>query len=300
MNNNISLPDLRAFVTIAEHGSFTKAAEQLGSSRAHLSRQLNQLEKQLGVQLMTRTTRSQQLSHAGKQLFERCQQALNSIDQAILDTQDESQQLTGKVRLNCVGGIIGEEIVAPLLARFAQSYHDIELELDFSSQRVDLIKDQFDLVIRMGVLPDSGLIARPLGTVDIDLLASPDYLLRAPQLNTPEDLKQHNCLTGTIKRWQLQDIDDSDNSVELTVQGNFSCSNGRSLLHAALAGNGIVRLPRLYCQKEINDGRLQQVFSHWQPASVPLYLLYHKNPFQPERLQVLIDFIRQHFKQHLN
>lgn len=300
MDNNISLPDVRAFVTIAEHGSFTKAAEQLGSSRAHLSRQLNQLEKQLGVQLMTRTTRSQQLSYAGKQLFERCQQALSSIDQAVLDTQDENQQLKGKVRLNCVGGIIGEEIVAPLLARFAQHFPDIELELDFSSQRVDLIKDHFDLVIRMGTLSDSGLIARPIGTIDIDLLASPNYLANHPRLETPDDLKQHNCLTGTIKRWQLQRIDCPNDSIELNVQGNFSCSNGRSLLYAALAGNGIVRLPRLYCQQEITGGKLQKVFANWQPASVPVYLLYHKNPFQPERLKTLIDFICQHFQQQLN
>lgn len=111
MNNNVSLPDIRAFVTIAEQGSFTKAAEILASSRAHLSRQLNQLESQLGVQLIIRTTRAQRLTNSGRLFFAQCQASLQSIDQAVLTVQDDTRQLQGKITINCVGGIIGEDIL---------------------------------------------------------------------------------------------------------------------------------------------------------------------------------------------
>jgi len=310
MQTNSSLADIRAFVTIAEHGSFTKAAEVLQSSRAHLSRQLAQLENQLGVQLIIRTTRTQRLTAIGEQFFQQCLSSLQTIDQAILTAKEDTQILQGDIRINCVGGIIGEDIVANIIGEFNLQYPDINVELDFSSQRVDLIGEGFDLVVRMGALEDSGLIARKLTDIEVAVLANPNYLQQHSIIDHPKDLEQHNCLTGTVKRWRFHQRAIKHNNAavhetEIIATGNFSCKSGRALINAALQGNGIVRLPKLYCQDEIADNSLVSVFeqsatsinTQWHSPDVPLFLLYHKNSYQPARLKLLIDFIYQQFQQ---
>ncbi len=291
MNNNLPLADIRAFIAIAEQESFTRAAEILGSSRAHLSRQLNHLEQQLDVQLLIRTTRSQRLTEAGKLFFDQCRNSLQGIEQAIELAQDQNQQMQGKVRINCVGGMIGEELLSQIISEFTLENPRIQVEIDFSSERVDLIADEFDLVIRMGDLEDSGLIARKLTDLAIGTWASPNYLSKHEKISEPANLINHNCLTGSVKRWQFTKITDSAVTSEVKVFGNLTCKNGRALLKASLNGQGIVRLPQLYCQQAIAQKQLIGVFKDWQCQSVPLYLLYHKNPFMPERLSQLIEHI---------
>lgn len=310
MRNQPSLSDIRAFVTIAEHGSFTSAADVLNSSRAHISRQLSQLEKNLGVKLIFRTTRTQRLTETGEQFYKQCLSSLQMIDQAVVDAQEDTQALQGSIRINCVGGIIGEDILAQMIADFNLQYPDINIDLDFSSQRVDLIGEGFDLVIRMGDLEDSSLIARKLTNIEVVLLASPSYLARTEPIIHPKNLEQHNCLTGTVKRWQFHQRAEKHNNamthaLEIKVTGNFICKSGRALINGALKGNGIVRLPKLYCENEIAQGSLVSVFeqnqvnasTQWHSPDVPLFLLYHQNKYQPARLRLLIDFIYQQFQQ---
>jgi len=305
MQNSPSLADIRAFVTIAQQGSFTKAAELLQSSRAHVSRQLAQLEQQLGVQLIIRTTRAQRLTPIGEQFFKQCLTSLQGINQAVIAAKDDTEQLQGKISINCVGGVIGEDILTNIISDFNRQYPDIVVELDFSSSRVDLIAETFDLVVRMGSLEDSGLVARKLTDIKVQVLASPDYLANSPAIQHPKDLERHNCLTGSIKRWRFHQKSKQHNNtptheIEIAVQGNFSCKSGRALINAAKRGNGIVRLPALYCENEIKSGELQPVLNvaatQWHSPDVPLFLLYHRNHYQPTRLQRLIDFICQQFQ----
>ncbi|MFT5881108.1 MAG: DNA-binding transcriptional LysR family regulator [Moritella sp.] len=315
MQNSSSLADIRAFVTIAEQGSFTKAAEVLQASRAHLSRQLAQLESQLGVQLIIRTTRAQRLTPVGEQFFQQCLASLQTIDQAVIAAKDDTAHLQGDIRINCVGGVIGEDILAKILSDFNLQYPDINVELDFSSQRVDLIAGAFDLVVRMGELEDSGLVGRRLTDIKVKVLASPAYLAQHPTINHPKNLESHNCLTGSVKRWRfyqqaIQHNNAPVHELDIHATGNFSCKSGRALINAAINGNGIVRLPEVYCETEIRNKTLVSVFEydalgiphnqnegeHWHSPAVPLFLLYHRNRYQPARLKVLIDFICQKFQ----
>lgn len=154
----------------------------------------------------------------------------------------------------------------------------------------------------MGELEDSSLIARKLTDIEVQVLANPAYLTKHPAITHPKDLLQHNCLTGSIKRWRFHPSDKGqgeakeDGHLDVQVTGNFSCKSGRALIHAAKNGNGIVRLPQLYCEEEIARGELITVFKQWHSPSVPLYLLYHQNHYQPARLKALIDFICQQFQ----
>ncbi|CAH0991336.1 HTH-type transcriptional regulator PgrR [Sinobacterium norvegicum] len=296
MERQLPLADIRAFVTIAQCGSFTKAAEQLSVSRAHLSRQLNQLEANLGAQLLVRTTRSQRLTAVGQRFYQRCQRSLQDIEQAIDTVFEDSEQLAGDIAINCVGGVIGENIVASLLAQFQQQYPDIRLSLDLTSPRVDLINQEVDLVIRMGALQDSSLIARKLCDIEITCVASPQYLAQAAVLTSPAQLDQHRCITGTVKQWRFYHQKKTEKQ-EVTLTPVFECKNGNAMIAAALQHLGIIRLPKPHCQREIDDGQLVEVFDDWHIQSVPLYLLYSQKHYQPLRLQRLIDFLCHEFQQ---
>ncbi len=300
MNNEINLADIRAFVVIAQSGSFTDAAELLNCSRSHLSKQLLQLETMLAVKLITRTTRSQRLTEQGKLLFEQCTRSLLSIENAVAEVIDHASSTKGLLNINCVGGYIGEDIIAPLVNDFISQHPQISVNLDFTSQRVDLISGEFDFVFRMGNLTDSNLIARKLADLAIGTFASPNYLAGHGQPNEPKDLKNHQCITGSVKQWAFTDTQTTTKKVEVIVNGHFQCKNGRAMKNSALAGNGIVRLPLLYCQQELNTGLLVPVFSQWQVPHTPLYLVYLQNKFQPARLKLFVEFVQQHLPTYLN
>ncbi|WP_144212600.1 LysR substrate-binding domain-containing protein [Shewanella donghaensis] len=298
MNLDINLIDIRAFVVIAEQGNFTQAAQVLGCSRSHLSKQLLSLEKFLGVSLIIRTTRTQRLTEQGEQLLTQCQQALEQIDQVVAMALDSAEKLQGNIHINCVGGVIGEDILVQLVNDFIKQYPDITIDLDFSSQRVDLIEGHFDIVFRMGQLADSSLVGRKLMDIENRTLVSPHYLAKHGQPIHPSELNQHSCITGSINHWRFNHKHD-DLNVEVAIKGGFKCKNGRAMKASALAGNGIVRLPYLYCPDEINTGELVDVFSDWHIPDTPFYMLYHKDKFQPERLKKFIQFTMDNFKRYL-
>jgi len=296
MEKEINLADIKAFVLIAEQGSFTKAAETLSCSRSHLSRQLTNLEASLGVKLIARTTRAQRLTEQGKQFFDHCKISLDGIKQAVTITIDDAQNLKGHININSVGGFIGEEIITNLINDFIKLYPDISVNLDFSSQRVDLVVDEFDLVFRMGSLEDSVLIARKLMNIPIDTLASPAYLEKHGFLKHPRDLHHHQCITGSVDHWLFSQVSEPDHKVQIPIKGSFRCKNGRAMLNSALAGNGIIRLPTIYCPEEIHSRKLISVFEDWTIPSTPFFLLYQQDKYQPARIQAFIQFGLEYFR----
>lgn len=299
VDNQVNLADVRAFVVIAKAKNFTLAAEQLNCSRSHVSKQLLSLEQALGVKLIIRTTRSQRLTEQGKLFFDKCFRALDEIDSAVEKVLDSSDNIQGQIKINCVGGFIGENVVSALVNDFIKLHPNISITLDFSSQRVDLISGEFDLVFRMGNLPDSNLVARKLMDIAVSTVASPEYLLRAGKLSHPQDLLEHACITGSVKQWHFYHKLDVNKQCDVNVTGQIQCKNGRTMLTSALAGNGVIRVPSLYCQQHLKTGALLEVFEEWHVSSTPLYLVYAKDKFQPIRLKTLIDFIKENFTQYI-
>ncbi|CAH0535638.1 HTH-type transcriptional regulator DmlR [Vibrio stylophorae] len=291
MIDQISLTDIRAFVRVAELGNFTKAAEVLAVSRSHISRQMQSLEQQLGVSLMVRTTRTMRLTPAGEQLFDACKLALKQLEQGVLAAVDDSSQMSGQIRVNCVGGPIGEGIITDAISAFLIQHPKVQIELDFSSPRIDLIADQFDIAFRMGDLDDAGFIAKPLSMIEMVTLASPHYLAQYGAPQSPKDLRQHRCLTGSVTRWRFQHKQDASQSQELVVSGPFYCKNGRSIVASAKAGLGIIRVPSIYCPELIESGELVPVMPDWLIPAVPFSAIFHRQRYQPKRLRALIDFV---------
>ncbi|MDR9828989.1 LysR family transcriptional regulator [Vibrio sp. FNV 38] len=295
MLDQVNLADIRSFVLIAQKGNFTKAAEVLDVSRSHVSRQISQLEKRMGVTLLIRTTRTQRLTPAGTSFYHQCEKALNDIDLALLAAVDERETIAGEIRVNCVGGYLGEEVIAEIASQFILKNPKVTINLDFSSHRVDMIGEEFDVAFRMGKLDDAGFIARKLMNVEMNTLASPNYLTQHGYLSHPKELSHHHCLTGSVKRWGFQH-QDSGSHYDLYVNGQMQCKNGRVLVKGALNSNGIIRVPKVYCSQEIEQGHLVEVFTDWFIPSVDFSIIYHKDKFQPKRIQAFVEYVRDYFK----
>lgn len=302
MLHQLNLADIRTFVLIADEGSFTSAAEVLEVSRSHVSRQLSALEKQMGVSLMVRTTRSLRLTDAGKTFHQQAKKALLDLEQAVIAAIDNTEEIRGLIRVNCVGGHIGEDLIARMASNFMSQHRDVNIELDFSSHRIDLITDEFDIAFRMGELADAGFVGKKLTDLKLDTLASPALLQQFPASKHPKQLAEIPCLTGSVKLWRFQQkagaLSDTgyQQKAEVQVNGRFSCKNGRALVQGALDGNGVIRVPVMYCQQEIDQGLLVPVFDDWEIPLVPFYAIYHKDKYQPARLRAFIDFIGEQFQ----
>ncbi|CCN81082.1 putative Transcriptional regulator LysR family [Vibrio nigripulchritudo SFn27] len=294
MNNNISLLDVKAFVAVVTEGSFTKAAEELGSSKAHVSRQISQLEKALGVQLLIRTTRTLKLTEPGERFYSTSQSALAEIDKAASDAVEMNISVSGKIRINSLGGAFGEEYLSQAIAEFSAAYPDIHIDVSFDSKQVSLMDDPFDLIIRSGELPDSRMVSRHLMDMEIGLFCAPAYLKGAAPIRHPRDLKSHKCLTGTIDKWSLVNI--SEEVFSLHIEPAARCANSRVLLNYAVNGMGICRLPNLYTLEYLENGQLVRAIEGWYIPPISIHLLYTKNRYQPERLRCFIQFLCEWFR----
>lgn len=299
MLNKINLADIRAFVLIDKMGGFGKAAKVMQVSSSHVSRQLSNLERSLGVTLMNRTTRSQELTQAGSLFLKECEQALKHIEHAAQELVNNNSQMQGHIRVNSVGGYIGENIVAPLIAKFLLKYPNITIDLDFSSDYVDLLTDKFDLVFRMGTIPDCAFVATHLTKFSIATLASASYLEKYGIPYEPQDLeKEHRCIVGSVTNWDYYSKI-SGKEITVNVSPIEFAKNGRVMVQSALLGLGIIRVPAIYCTKEIEQGELISLFNDWSIAKTPFSLLYHQDKFRPKRIRALVDFIKENAWQNI-
>lgn len=237
-------------------------------------------------------------SPQGEAFYERCKQSLNGISHAIDRVLESADSLSGNIRINCVGGYIAEEIIASLISNFMAEHPDINIELDFSSRRVDLISGEFDFVFRMGELADSSLIARKLTDIKINTYVSPKYLAKHGKPNDPKDLIQHRCISGSLKNWTFINSE-SNKKTDVMVNGNLTCKNGRVMLSSAISGNGIIRVPELYCKTELEQGLLVPLFTKWQVESTPFYLVYLQDKHKPMRLTAFKDYVLENFSKYL-
>lgn len=289
--NNISWRGIRAFILVAEHGSFTSAADASGFSKANLSQLVSELEKELSVQLLHRTTRQLRLTEVGEGYFQRCKKAMTALDSAAEWATQSTDELKGVIRMNAVGGIFGEALVAPLILSFQQRYPHVQVHLDFSSVRVDLIEDHYDLVLRMGDLPDSSLIAKRIHTATTRYVASPALLAQYPAIEAPEDLKQLPLIYGSVNSWVMKRQQEQR---ILHIDKGTRIVSGRVMRSAALKGLGVTRLADAYCQADINQGRLVEVLPEWAETT-PISLVCPPNRHQLHRVQILMNWIADHF-----
>lgn len=282
------LKSIAALVAVADNQSLTLAAERLGCSKAFLSQQIKKLENAYQVQLFHRTTRKLRLTEAGSIFVNECRQALRLLEQAEINLQAVQASISGTIRLTSVGGIFGEQYIAPLVLSFMKEHPNIQVTLDFSSTHQDLLANDFDLAIRMGALDDSSLIARQLCLYKPTMVASQSYLDKFGVPQSPKDLNRHRIIAGSITHWSLKR---EEESVDFKVQAHLSCPNGYVMLNAAEQGLGIARLPSMYVQPAIDAGRLMPVLPDWHQAQSPCNIVYPPGRYRLERVKAFVDWL---------
>ena len=284
---------IEAFERVVRLGSFTRAAQDLGVSRSHVSRQINALENRLDAQLLLRTTRKVSTTDVGQAFYLQCRQVLDNIDEAERAVLDLQANPRGILRVT-VAGAFGEDFIAPAALDFMAEHRDLIVELNFSNRLIDLISEGYDVAIRAGTLKDSSLIARRISTRKLLTCASPDYLKRNGYPNSIHSLTNHNCLLGTLDTWRFRE---NGRNQDLRVSGNWRSNNGRSLLRAARAGLGLVQLPSFYLDRDIIDGALLPVLEDYNPTDTGVWAVYPHNRHLSAKVRLFVNFLADRFNE---
>jgi len=275
------------FVSVAEQGSFTRAALALSLSVAQVSRQVTRLETRLGAQLLYRTTRHVTLTETGQLYLQHCRQLLDSLADAERAVSQHLAVPQGTLKLTAPLAY-GESHIAPLITAFGQQYPALEINLNLSNQLLDLVHDGYDLAIRIGHLADSTLMARRLASRRQFICAAPGYLARHGIPNSLSELEQHNCLLGSNEVWHVQE---QGRRRLLRVRGSLRCNSGHALVHAALQQVGIVQLPDYYVARHLQSGALVALLGAYQEPDEGIWALYPHNRQLSPKVRMLVDFL---------
>lgn len=288
---------LNIFHHIADSGSFTATAKALGLAVSSVTRQMDHLESQLGVPLLSRSTRNLALTHAGERYLEQTRPILDDLARVNQALKDEILEPQGKLRLTFPIDY-GTTKLAPLLADFARQYPKIELELYAADHFVDLFSEPVDLAIRLGRVEDNRLVARKLAPQNRLLCASPDYLALYGSPQTPAELTEHNCLPYVYRGYAPKWFFRKENQTEsVRIRGNLSGNSARMLLQATLDGQGICHLPDWLVAPYLQAGKLQTVLTDWQitptltDESDGVYLVYPQGSRQQLKIDALVAFL---------
>jgi len=293
-----NLSDIAIFVRVVDVGSFTGAADALGISQPVVSKSVTRLEERLGARLLNRTTRRLSLTEAGSELYRRSLHALKQIEDAELEVARFQTEPRGTLRVNAPMSFSILHL-GPVVQEFLTRFPGVSLELVLDDGFVDMVAEGYDLVLRIGQLGDSQLIARRLAPCRTVLCASPEYLQKRGEPQTPEDLLNHNCLVYTLgstpRAWALIGPDGEEQKIPL--RGNFATNNG--LVHRALAlgGAGIALLPTFYVGDELRAGRLKAVLRDWALPDLSLNAVYPERRNLSPKVRAFIDFLAERFGQ---
>ena len=291
---------LHALSVIAQLGSFTKAAQRLGLSKAAVSQRIADLERQLGQNLVARTTRSVRLSEAGQRLVAETAGPLAQITAALSASRDAVGQARGRLRLSAPVAL-GRQHLAPLLNRFCQAYPEIQIELDLSDRLVSLAQEGFDLAVRHCSAPPDSHVAVKLCDSRALLLASPAYLRQRPAPLRPEDLAEHACLAYLRPgpaQWlfERQEAGHAVERLKVQVQGPLRAGNSEILREAALDGLGLALLPDFSAAAALARGELVELLPDWRPVGFFGDAIYALRPWSsatPRPVQLLVAALRQ-------
>jgi DNA-binding transcriptional LysR family regulator len=294
----MTLEQLRVLVKVVDAGSFTAAADVLGVQRSHVSRVIAQLEAELGVTLLERTTRRQSVSEAGRAVYERAVGVLAAIEDTVRVTQDLQAQPQGHLRITC-GLAFGIAAVGGWVESFLARHPQCTAEIEYASRELDLVHEGFDLAVRAGPLPDSRLAARRLGRFDYGLYASPAYAQRFGLPATPEALDRHRLVvfTGDGARagaWTLHHPQRRE-SVRVAGPAQLRVNAGAGVRSALLAGLGIGQLPQAVAAELVAEGRLQPVLAPWQPPAVEVFAVYPSNRYLTPKVRAFVDMATELF-----
>ncbi|AZK64608.1 LysR family transcriptional regulator [Pectobacterium versatile] len=288
---------MNIFVKTVELGSFAAAADALTLSPQMVAKYVAWLEARLGSRLLNRTTRRQSLTDVGQRYYERCKVVLAEL-QAADDIAREMQTTpSGIIQVNAPV-TWGSHLLAPFITRYLERYPDTQIALTLNDRQVDPIEEGFEVVIRIGELADSTMVAWPLQPYSLIACASPDYVARAGLPDTPSSLVNHTCLIYGVKsvltpcRWIFQKEGKTE---EVRPKGRLYANDWNALLHAAIEGYGVTLGPEAVLRKEIQRGRLIQVLSDYDGPVRPVHVMVPSVRRLTVKVKTFVDAIRTNF-----
>lgn len=287
------LNQLRTFIRVAERASFSAVARDLGVTQSAVSRALGALEKDLGIRLVSRSTRSVALTDAGQVYYQRCRQILDDLDDADAALGDLNRGLSGTLHI-AAPAPFGLMFISPLAIRFRQMHPELTINLSLNDQPANLVEQNIDVAIRLGHLQTLGIIARKLGSSPVVTVAAPAYLSSHGRPEQPQQLASHQCLLYTNQinpdDWSFAT---ATGETTVSVTGGYRCNNLLALKDAARAGLGIARLPLWMVEDEIAAGTLLRLL---QETSSPAYAMHAVFPSLrqiPLKVSRFVDFLQE-------
>lgn len=291
------IPLFRSFIRVVEAGSFTAVALEQNTSQPTISRQIAALEEHLGCLLLQRTTRALTLTDDGRAFYAQAQLALDALAEAETSVGRRKGKPTGTLRLACAA-VLGRLHILPRLPRFLERYPDVAVDLVMSDDFTDLVEQRIDLSIRVGALTDPGLVARRIGTTRRVLVATPAYLERHGEPQTPEGLRQHSCIIytrlATGMNWPFTG---RDGPISVPIQGRIRVSSTEGVRAAILSGLGIGMVPIWhFVDGEIASGRLKLLLPGYEPGPHPIHAVYPTRRFVAPKLRAMLDYLATEFE----
>ena len=287
-----NLTDIAVFVQVVQSGSFTRAAERLKLSRSVVSKYINRLEGRLDARLLNRTTRQISLTEVGKVFFDHTRQGLQAIEEAESEVTRLQGKPRGVLRINAPMSF-GILHIAPALAAFQAQYPEVLIDLNLDDRKVDVIEEGFDISVRITAeLPDSTLIAKRIASCKHAIVATPEYLQQHGKPTAPGQLTRHKILSYQHQdhalEWRFRNTKGEELLVSLN--SNLQINNSLALKEALLSDMGICRMPSFMIDKEIKNGRLQELFDSYEILEVSIYLVYPQRRYLSPKVAAFIDF----------
>lgn len=292
---------MQAFCEVVKAGSFSAGANNLNVSKVLISRYVAQLEENLGVRLLQRTTRKMSLTDEGSEYYHRCQTLLNEFNELETSTKDKYQGVHGKLRISVPSQEFTCAHLIPFISLYAQQYPDVTLDINLADRYIDIVEEGYDLAIRIGKLEDSSLIAKKLSNAELILCTSPNYLKSIDDVNHPNELQKKQLIVDTNyrggKSWKFQ-----NQTQECIIQpnGHIKLNSSMAVKRYLIMGSGIGICPSFSVEKELQSGELVRLLPQWTLMNLGIYALFsHRNHLSP-KVRTFINAISEYFTQQNN
>jgi len=288
--------EMQVFIRIAERSSFTQAADDLQIPRATVTNLIKRMEERLGTRLLERTTRTVRLTHDGEAFYRRCVRLIADMEEAEGSFRNVAPK--GLLRVN-VQGTLAKNFLVPALPGFIAMYPDIELQIGEDDRLVDLVREGIDCVLRAGTLQDSSMVGRRVALMEQVTVASPAYLAQFGEPQTLESLSAHravNYVSSGSGRVLPLEFTCNERVVDMQLPAVVSVSGADLYTGAAVAGLGMVQVPRYRVEEELSEGKLKVLLAGFPPPPMPVSVLYPQNRQLSSRVRVFAQWLRDIFE----
>lgn len=284
---------MTVFARVAKSGSFTVAANELGMSRAMVTKHIMHLESSLGVRLLNRTTRRLSLTEVGRAYLERCATILAEIEETEAAVTHLQSEPKGILRVSAPP-YFGSKHLVPAIVEYNRQYPDVQFDIVLHSGIIDLIEESIDLAIRLDSLYDSSLVSRSLAVSKLVLCGAPEYFQNRGLPRVPQDLDRHNCLINTsLPPRDVWKFSDGKAKIPIRVSGAMRSNIAGAVRSAAVKGMGLAVLPSYMVGEELKRGALRQVLKEFPLAALNIHAVYPHRKFLSAKVRTFLDFLSE-------